>query len=177
MFNFNILDRIPGSGGASSIDYNQGNLNQYMPLDNMFTTARDQDKMFDAFPETYMKSEPVYKVSPKYDSPMFRFYPKTGSQLEQMLQNCIEIQNNPLMLNQPYASSIYDQYATRECPDNPADIRQDCGDNVPCLYDYSMLNAKIIGHGSKDEWNTFQKERMEATRQCKIFNFLEFKIS
>uniref|UniRef100_A0AC35FR32 Sushi domain-containing protein n=1 Tax=Panagrolaimus sp. PS1159 TaxID=55785 RepID=A0AC35FR32_9BILA len=34
-----------------------------------------------------------------------------------------------------------------------------------CLYDYTMLNAKIIGHNSKDTWNTFVRERMEAVRQ------------
>ena len=67
-----------------------------MPTDNMFTTTRDEDKMFDAFPETYFKSEPVYKVASKYEVPLFRFYPKTGSQLEQLLQNCIEIQNNQI---------------------------------------------------------------------------------
>ena len=68
-------------------------------------------------------------------------------------------------MNQPYSSSIYEQYAARECPDSPAEIIQECGDSVPCLYDYSMLNVKIIGEGSKDEWNIFQRDRYEATRQ------------
>uniref|UniRef100_A0AC34RJM6 AMOP domain protein n=1 Tax=Panagrolaimus sp. JU765 TaxID=591449 RepID=A0AC34RJM6_9BILA len=157
--------RIPGSGGAGTTDTNVGTLNQNMPTDNMFTTTRDEDKMFDAFPETYLKSEPVYKVAPVYENINHRFYPMTGANLEQLLQNCIGIESNQLILNQPYSASIYEQYASRQCPDNPAEIHTDCGDNVPCLYDYTMLNSKVIGHGSKDMWNLFQKERLEATRQ------------
>lgn len=67
-----------------------------MPTDNMFSTTRDEDKMFDAFPETFMKSEPVYKVAPKYESAFYRFYPLTGAMLDQLLQNCIEIENNQI---------------------------------------------------------------------------------
>lgn len=177
-------DRIPGGGGASTLDYNQGQLNMYMPMDNMFSTTRDEDKMFDAFPETFMKSEPIYKVAAMYESPQYRFYPTTGAMLDQLLQNCIEIENNQIskllphknfiqikkfLVNaQPYQGQIYDQYAFQRCPDRPAEIRQDCGDSVPCLYDYTMLNAKIIAHNTKDLWNTFVRERMEAVRQCKF---------
>uniref|UniRef100_A0A7E4VC29 Protein mesh n=1 Tax=Panagrellus redivivus TaxID=6233 RepID=A0A7E4VC29_PANRE len=158
--------RVPGSGGQSTTDYNMNTVNQYgLPMDNMFTTTRDEDKMFDAFPETYLKSEPVYKVAPAYETYQYRFYPKTGALLEQLLQNCIEIESNQLMLNQPYQSQIYEQYAARECPDNPAEIKSDCGDSVSCLYDYAMLNAKVIGHGARDSWNEFIKDRYEATRQ------------
>ena len=71
---------------------------------------------------------------------------------------------------QPYQGQIYEQYAYRECPDQPAEIRADCGDNVACLYDYTLLNAKIIAHNSKDAWNTFARERLEAVKQCKQAN-------
>ena len=93
---FLSLDRIPGTGGASTVDYNAGQQSQYMPMDNMFSTTRDEDKMFDAFPETFLKSEPVYKTAPLYEGPQYRFYPKTGAMLEQLLQNCIEIENNQI---------------------------------------------------------------------------------
>lgn len=56
-----------------------------------------------------------------------------------------------------------------QCPDNPSQIIQECGDSVPCLYDYTMLNARILGMEIQNSWNAFIYERLEATRHCKIF--------
>lgn len=46
---------------------------------------------------------------------------------------------------QPLSGQIYQDYAINQCPDNPQKILTDCGDNVPCLYDYTMMNAEILG--------------------------------
>jgi hypothetical protein len=61
------LDRIPGTGEKFS-DRNQQTLNQFMPTDNMFTTSREEDKKFEVFPEAVMKSEPIYKTAPIYET-------------------------------------------------------------------------------------------------------------
>jgi hypothetical protein len=66
---------------------------------------------------------------------------------------------------QPLAGQIYQDYAINQCPDNPQKILSDCGDNVPCLYDYTMLNTEILGNEAKNEWNAFSLDRGMAIRQ------------
>lgn len=39
-----------------------------MPTDNMFTTSRDEDKKFEVFPESYIKSSPIYKTAEIYET-------------------------------------------------------------------------------------------------------------
>lgn len=34
------------------------------------------------------------------------------------------------LVQQSYGNQIYQDYATNQCPDNPAKILSDCGDNV-----------------------------------------------
>lgn len=43
------------------------------------------------------------------------------------------------MLPQPYASQIYQDYAIRQCPDNPGKILSDCGDNVNIIKTFIRL--------------------------------------
>ncbi|KAI1700189.1 AMOP domain-containing protein [Ditylenchus destructor] len=130
--------RIPGSGEKFS-DYNMNTLKQFgLPSDNMFTTSTDDDKKFEVFPAAVMKGEPIYKTAEIY-------------------QTNVGIQ--------PYQAQIYHDYAVNRCPDNPPKIMSECGDNVPCLYDYVMLNAEILGTQAKDAWNQFYLDRYIAIRQ------------
>lgn len=62
-----IPDRIPGSGEPGSDQNIAGTVNNNIPMDNMFTTSRDEDKKFEVFPEASMKSGPVYKAAEKYE--------------------------------------------------------------------------------------------------------------
>jgi hypothetical protein len=64
---------------------------------------------------------------------------------------------------QPYQGQLYWDWASH-CPDNPGKILQECGDNVPCLYDYTLLNAEVLGNEVKDTWNSFFHDRHEAIR-------------
>uniref|UniRef100_A0A914R4L2 Sushi domain-containing protein n=1 Tax=Parascaris equorum TaxID=6256 RepID=A0A914R4L2_PAREQ len=59
--------RIPGSGEPGSDQNIAGTVNNNIPMDNMFTTSRDEDKKFEVFPEASMKSGPVYKAAEKYE--------------------------------------------------------------------------------------------------------------
>ena len=69
---------------------------------------------------------------------------------------------------QPLAGQIYSDFA-QMCPDDPAKILSVCGDNVPCLYDYTMINAEILGTEAKNAYNAFAVDRMQAIRQCKLY--------
>ncbi|PIC34280.1 hypothetical protein B9Z55_013984 [Caenorhabditis nigoni] len=166
--------RVQGSGeqGSDQNINNQGN-NYGMPTENMFTTSRDEDKKFEVFPEAQMKSGPIYKTSPKYETGAYRFYPVTGQVMNQRLQTCRDMQQSNTINLQPLQSQLTADYGHTQCPDNPAAVIQDCGDSVPCLYDYSMFNAKILGLNVKNEWNTFTSDRFDASRQynsCGVIN-------
>jgi hypothetical protein len=64
---------------------------------------------------------------------------------------------------QPYQGQLYWDWAS-QCPDNPGKIISECGDNVPCLYDFTLLNAEILGNEVKDTWNSFFHDRGQAIR-------------
>ncbi|VDL82870.1 unnamed protein product [Nippostrongylus brasiliensis] len=106
--------RVQGSGESGSdpslIAQNQAGV----PTENMFTTSKDEDKKFEVFPEASMKSGPIYKTAPKYESGVYRFHAITGQALNQRLQTCRDLQQQNIK----------------------------CGDSVPCEYDYTTLNAK-----------------------------------
>ncbi|KAL3094436.1 hypothetical protein niasHT_025912 [Heterodera trifolii] len=153
--------RIPGSGERFT-DYQQQALNQFqIPTDNMFTTSKEEDKKFEAFPEASIKSEPIYKTAAIYETPQYRFVPRTGAVLMQMLQQCNDLANRETIGLQPYQGQMYWDWAS-QCPDNPGKILQECGDNVPCLYDYTLLNAEVLGNEVKDTWNAFFHDRWSA---------------
>ncbi|KHJ85659.1 hypothetical protein OESDEN_14610, partial [Oesophagostomum dentatum] len=111
-----------------------------------------------------MKSGPIYKVAPKYETGRYRFQAITGQVLNQRLQNCRDLQQQNIINVQPMQSQITEAYGMSQCPDNPSAIISECGDSVPCLYDYTTLNAKVLGVRVKEEWNVFTTERTDATR-------------
>uniref|UniRef100_A0A0N5AK15 Protein mesh n=1 Tax=Syphacia muris TaxID=451379 RepID=A0A0N5AK15_9BILA len=156
--------RIPGSGGHGSDQNIAGTLNQNIPTDNMFTTSRDEDKKFEVFPEASMKSGPIYKAAEEYETGLNQFTPKTGQDITQMLQRCTTIQQNRQTNLQPLQGIVTEQYGINDCPANPAQITQECGDSVTCLYDYTMLDAKILALEAQKAWNSFTHDRVEATR-------------
>ncbi|KHN87866.1 Uncharacterized protein F54D1.6 [Toxocara canis] len=157
--------RVPGTGEPGADQNIAGTLSQNVPTDNMFTTSREEDKKYEVFPEASMKSGPIYKTAAEYEVGPYRFVPRTGQMLHQLLQTCRDLQQNQQVNLQPLQSTLNEQYGVAHCPDNPSQIIQECGDNVPCLYDYTMLNARILGLEAQNTWNVFTTERLEATRQ------------
>ena len=77
---------------------------------------------------------------------------------------------------QPLQSQITNQYGMSQCPDNPSAIISDCGDSIPCQYDYTLLNSKVLGTNAKNEWNVFTAERVDAIRTCKFSVFLKLNL-
>uniref|UniRef100_A0A8L8Q4M5 Sushi domain-containing protein n=2 Tax=Heligmosomoides polygyrus TaxID=6339 RepID=A0A8L8Q4M5_HELPZ len=74
------------------------------------------------------------------------------------------LQQQNIINLQPMQSQLTEAYGLSQCPDNPAAIISECGDSVPCQYDYTTLNAKVLGVKVKEEWNVFTTERAEASR-------------
>ncbi|KAK6043191.1 hypothetical protein COOONC_19303, partial [Cooperia oncophora] len=97
----------------------------------------------------------------------YRFHAITGQALNQRLQTCRDLQQQNIINLQPLQSQLTEAYGLSQCPDNPAAIISECGDSVPCQYDYTTLNAKVMGVKIKEEWNVFTTERIDATRFCK----------
>lgn len=154
---------IPGTGEPGSSQAMAGTLNQDMPTDNMFTTSQDIDKKFEVFPEVHMKSEPIYKTAAEYKTGNYRFVPMTGVTLSQQLQTCRDLQQNEQTW-QPRQTALRQEYGLNFCPDNPNQIIQECGDSVPCLYDYTLFNARVLGMEAQNNWNSFVTERIDATK-------------
>ncbi|KHJ80780.1 hypothetical protein OESDEN_19541, partial [Oesophagostomum dentatum] len=86
--------RIVGSGESGSETQPVGTLAQGMPTENMFTTSKDEDKQFDVFPEANLRSGPIYKTAPQYESGRYRFDPQTGTDISQELSNCRGLQED-----------------------------------------------------------------------------------
>uniref|UniRef100_A0A1I7UND4 Protein mesh n=1 Tax=Caenorhabditis tropicalis TaxID=1561998 RepID=A0A1I7UND4_9PELO len=157
-------DLVLGTGEPGTQTNQAGTLNQAMPSDNMFTTSKDDDKQFDVFPEASMRSEPVYKTAPVFDTGSYRFIPQTGAMILQLLNTCRDLQNNPNTDLQPYQSIATLSYGL-QCPDDPGSVLTECGDSVACLYDYALLNSKVLGQEEQDSWNMFTTDRALAIRQ------------
>lgn len=68
-------------------------------------------------------------------------------------------------------SAAIQRYGVNQCPHNPAQIVQECGDSVPCLYDYSMLDSRILGMEASNSWNAFTLDRSQASRHCTFISF------
>lgn len=68
--------------------------------------------------------------------------------------------------NPQLAFEILQLYGDTRCPNHPSEILPFCGDSVPCIYDYTMLNSKILGMEAQNSWNIFTNERQLGTRQC-----------
>lgn len=69
---------------------------------------------------------------------------------------------------QPLQSQITNQYGMSQCPDNPSAIITECGDSIPCQYDYTTLNSKTLGIQAKTEYNVFTSERVDSARNCSL---------
>uniref|UniRef100_A0A914DB80 Laminin G domain-containing protein n=1 Tax=Acrobeloides nanus TaxID=290746 RepID=A0A914DB80_9BILA len=67
-------------------------------------------------------------------------------------------------------SQIYEQHAKYLCPDNPEEIFNSCGDNMPCLYDATLFNSKFLGQENMNAYNSFTQDRLQAIRQSMAQN-------
>uniref|UniRef100_A0A915BIP2 NIDO domain-containing protein n=2 Tax=Parascaris univalens TaxID=6257 RepID=A0A915BIP2_PARUN len=154
--------RIPGGAGAGMQP--AGLLAVGVPTENLFTTSQENYKKYDVFPEAAIKALPIYKTAERFESGPYRFIPKDGMMINQLLQTCRDLQLNPPLNPVPVQRQIVQQYGTSECPNNPAEIISNCGDSVPCLYDYTMLNSKTLGIEALNAWNNFVIDRTTGSR-------------
>ncbi|TMS39505.1 hypothetical protein L596_006015 [Steinernema carpocapsae] len=155
--------RVPGSGEPGSdinLPSNYGNI----PTSNMFTSSKDEDKKFDVFPEASMRSEGIYKTAPEFTVGSYRFHPVTGVEVTNLVTRCRDLENRPIGA-QPLQGLLYEQYGRKHCPDHPNDIVSLCGENVPCYFDYTMMNARTLGEAAMVTWDSFTLDRTYAIKQ------------
>ncbi|VDK54709.1 unnamed protein product [Anisakis simplex] len=155
--------RIPGSGGDKRMQQKIP-LAAGVPTENLFTTSQDSAKKFAVFPEAAMKALPIYKTAERFESGPHRFVPKDGMMVNQLLRTCHDLQINPPLNSISIQRQLIQQFGSNECPNNPSEILSDCGDSVPCLYDYTMLNSKALGMEALNEWNSFVTGRSAGSR-------------
>ncbi|KAK6750201.1 hypothetical protein RB195_002288 [Necator americanus] len=157
--------RIVGSGEPGSEQQPVGTFAQGLPTDNMFTTSKESDKQFDVYPEANIRAGPIYKMAPMYEIGQYRFDPQTGADISQELNNCRGLQEDVSLNLQPFQSQANLMYGLQHCPEDAASIVGDCGDSVPCLYSYALLQSKVLAFAEQDAWNAFITERVDAVRQ------------
>ncbi|TMS39500.1 hypothetical protein L596_006013 [Steinernema carpocapsae] len=160
----NAAFKVPGTGGFQQNQQNMaGIMNRNIPMDNMFMTSKDSDKQFEVFPEVDIVRTPIYKTAEKWSR--IPFEPKTGPMVQQLLQQCRDLEQNPLVNMQPMQSQMTFKFGRTQCPDNPSEIIQVCGDSVSCLFDYFFFNSKILGLEQQNSWGRFVDDRHTAVRQ------------
>ncbi|CAJ0936997.1 unnamed protein product, partial [Mesorhabditis belari] len=157
--------KIHGTGESGSDQNLNTQYNSDIPTDNMFTASKQEDSKFDVFPESAMRSGPIYKAAEEYEIGNNRFYPITGSVLIQILNHCRDMEQNPNYNLQPQASNVMVDYGISTCPNKPSEVIAECGDNWACLYNYALLNSKVIGEESYKSWNSHINLRNDAVRQ------------
>uniref|UniRef100_A0AC35FTH8 Sushi domain-containing protein n=1 Tax=Panagrolaimus sp. PS1159 TaxID=55785 RepID=A0AC35FTH8_9BILA len=82
---------------------------------------------------------------------------------QQIIQNYL--QQNPNIALQPLQSQLTLQIGRELCPDNPAQIIAECGDSVPCMYDYTLFNSETLGLEIQNLWNQYNLDRTQVMRQ------------
>ncbi|GMS84232.1 hypothetical protein PENTCL1PPCAC_6407, partial [Pristionchus entomophagus] len=160
-----FADRIQGSGEPGSDQNMAGTLAVGLPTENMFTTSKDDEKQFDVFPEANSRSGPIFKTAPQFQTGPNRFVAQTGMAVNQLLQQCRDLEDNYVVNQQPYQQVLNEQYGAARCPDDPGSVIIECGDSVPCLYSYAMLNSKVLALEEQDTFSSFVDERLDGTRQ------------
>uniref|UniRef100_A0AC35U4L8 Protein mesh n=1 Tax=Rhabditophanes sp. KR3021 TaxID=114890 RepID=A0AC35U4L8_9BILA len=158
--------KVPGSGESGS----QSNVNvgQFdFPTDNMFTSSKDEDKKFDVFPESHMRASPVFAAAPMYTTQNNAFRAVTGANLLQSINTCRDRQNAGRNYGQQagrYTDNTYNNY-WNVCPDNPDEIMTVCGDNYACMYDFALLNSKVLGQQVQMAYSGFISDRYASIRR------------
>lgn len=61
--------------------------------------------------------------------------------------------------------SVYPEI--RRCPESLQAIEIDCASDVVCEFDSLLLQARILGDKSKEEFHSFVVQRDLATTHCK----------
>ncbi|MFH4979276.1 hypothetical protein AB6A40_005985 [Gnathostoma spinigerum] len=154
--------KILGSGEPGS-KQPSGVSNSGTPTDNMFTTSLDDDRRYEVYPEAALKRLPIYKTARKFDQYPYQFVAKTGSNLSNLIQQCTDLEKNP-QKDYKMELQLLREYGSSPCPEAPTAITSLCGDNIPCLNDYTLLRSKVLGIEALNNWDNFLAERRAGSK-------------
>ncbi|KAJ1354952.1 hypothetical protein KIN20_012051 [Parelaphostrongylus tenuis] len=127
-------------------------------VSDLFASRSDRENLFQAFSDHYLKG-PVYKTASKYQSSRYAFYPQTETDFRNFLAFCRTPRKDP-----DYEYPEERQQYLR-CPTDIASLESDCANDVACLYDAVMLQARMLGEEARTSYYYYLNQRMEgATR-------------
>ncbi|VDK21884.1 unnamed protein product [Anisakis simplex] len=128
-------------------------LSSGVAMTDMFETTAES--AFSVFPDSYMK-KPVYSTDSRYHSGSHAFVPQTQQTIDDFKRMCQNYYKDGMM-----DGNIYPE--VRRCPDSLHSIETDCGSDVVCEFDSLLLQTRILGDKSKDEFQSFIVQRDLAT--------------
>ncbi|KAK6742146.1 hypothetical protein RB195_009799 [Necator americanus] len=122
---------------------------------DLFASRSDRENLFQAYADHYLKG-PVYKTSSKYHTTRHMFHPQTENDFRNFLTFCKTPRRDP-DYESPEERQIY-----LRCPTDLGSLESDCGNDVPCLYDSVMLQARLLGEEARMSYNYYLNQRMES---------------
>ncbi|KJH44890.1 AMOP domain protein [Dictyocaulus viviparus] len=127
-------------------------------ISDLFASRSDRENLFQAFADHYLKG-PVYKVASTYQSRRYAFFPQTENEFRNFLTFCKTPRRDP-EYEYPDERQLY-----LRCPTDLESLESDCANDVPCLYDAVMLQARLLGDEARISYYYYLNQRMEgATR-------------
>ncbi|WKX99243.1 hypothetical protein Q1695_014265 [Nippostrongylus brasiliensis] len=124
-------------------------------VSDLFSSRSDRENLFQAYADHYLKG-PVYKLASKYQMDRYAFRPQTETEFRQFLAFCRTPRRDP-----DYEFPEERQRYLR-CPMDLASLESDCGNDVACLYDAVMLQARLLGEEARMSYNYYLNQRLEG---------------
>uniref|UniRef100_F1KRK1 Protein mesh n=1 Tax=Ascaris suum TaxID=6253 RepID=F1KRK1_ASCSU len=128
-------------------------LSSGVAMTDMFETT--SDSAFSVFPDSNMK-KPVYTTDARFHSGSHAFVAQTQQTIDNFKRLCRRFYEDGMM-----DMSVYPEI--RRCPESLQAIEIDCASDVVCEFDSLLLQARILGDKSKEEFHSFVVQRDLAT--------------
>ncbi|KHJ83531.1 hypothetical protein OESDEN_16770 [Oesophagostomum dentatum] len=130
-------------------------IQQTEDVTDLFTSRSDRETLFQAYADYYLKGS-VYKTSSKYHTAQYAFHAQTELDFRNFLAFCRTPRRDP-DYEYPEERQLY-----LRCPVDLGSLEADCGNDVACLYDSVMLQARLLGEEARISYNYYLNQRLES---------------
>nr|CDJ96799.1 Nidogen and AMOP domain containing protein [Haemonchus contortus] len=124
-------------------------------VSDLFASRSDRENLFQAYADHFLKG-PVYKMASKYQTSRYAFRPQNENDFRNFLAFCRTPRRDP-DYEFPEERQLY-----LRCPTDLASLESDCGNDVACLYDSVMLQARLLGDEARMSYNYYLTQRIEG---------------
>ncbi|KAK5980890.1 Sushi domain-containing protein [Trichostrongylus colubriformis] len=124
-------------------------------VSDLFASRSDRENLFQAYADHFLKG-PVYKMASKYQTSRYAFHPQNENDFRNFLAFCRTPRRDP-DYEYPEERQMY-----LRCPTDLASLESDCGNDVACLYDSVMLQARLLGDEARMSYNYYLTQRIEG---------------